>query len=50
MSCETRAYDTDHGEPVAVLVVKGHHDALEDARHNRVIAAFLADYAAKAGA
>lgn len=26
MSYETRAYDNEHGEPVAVLVVTGHHD------------------------
>jgi hypothetical protein len=26
MSYQTRAYDNEHGEPVAVLVVTGHHD------------------------
>lgn len=26
MSYESRTYDNDHGEPVVVLVVKGHHD------------------------
>jgi hypothetical protein len=26
MSYQTRAYDNDHGEPVAVLVVTGQHD------------------------
>lgn len=26
MSYETRAYDNEHGEPVAVLVVTGTHD------------------------
>lgn len=26
MSCETRAYDNEHGDPVVVLVFTGTHD------------------------